>query len=488
MPRLRGALHVLALVGLLVGAACGDRPPAPAGVAAARYGGDGVPEDGGVKAQRRPNVLVICLDTVRADSFAPWASGPPPCPETSAWMKAHGVAFHGASATAPWTAPSVTSLLTGLLPSGHGVRVFSDATLLPAAIPTLAEILRAQGWHATSYVAGGWVSGDTGILQGFEEENEPFSFGAMHDAIVKMQAASKALAPWFVLLHTLEAHDPYDAPPAAPGPRPVPPPVDLAAVDRAAESDGGRSLAGHFLLDWATRPVIFDNALGRPRVEAVMRYFEKGFRADPEKAAFAATAHAAYLRGLARLDRWLAVYLKGAEAAGVLDGTILVLCADHGEGFGEHDTLHHGRRLYDELLRVPLYVCAPGLAPGTVVEGSCSLADVVPTILDLVGLPPPEGIEGRTLLPVARGGPGRPVLAEERRTASETGFPVDEHLVSVRDARWKWIRTTDLTKGTSREESYDLSADPGETVRLAPAAATWSAAFGDAVRRAKAIR
>ena len=144
--------------------------------------------------------------------------------------------------------------------------------------------------------------------------------------------------------------------------------------------------------------------------------------------------------------------------------------------------------LHDVLVHVPLLVAGAGFAKGAIVDEPCSLLDVLPTVCELAGLPTPEGIDGRSLLPLARGGRGRPVIAEERRTEAETGFPGDETLVAVRDARWTWIRTTDRATGSSSEEIFERASDPGETSSVGRDRAELSDEFRTAQRAARTTR
>jgi arylsulfatase A-like enzyme len=490
---------VLALAGLaLAPCGCGkDEPPPsppPARRVTAVYGPDGVPDrPPAATPSNAPKGLVwICLDTVRADAFEPWAAGSAAMPKTSAWLARNAVAFHHAASTSPWTGPSIASLLTGLLPSRHGARELSEELTLVPAVATMAEILHAQGFHTAAYTGGGWLVPGSGILQGVDLVELPFSFKGGAEKLLAFTRAITDRPKHFVFLHTYEAHDPYLAPPATPGPPPTPTPLtpwELTEIDEATKADGGRSLARRFLLDPASRAAVFGTAAGRARIAAVTRWFEQGFPADPQRFAFAAEARSAYTQGLERLDDALAGFLAGMESAGLLDGVVLVLSSDHGEGFGEHQSLHHGRRLYDELIRVPLYVRAPGWPAGTVVEGSCSLADVFPTVLELFGLPGAEGIDGESLVPLVHGSMGRPVRSEERRTSAETGLPGDQTLVCVRDAMRKWIATIDRKTGAIREEAYNLAADPREERPLPPGATdAWPAAFRDEINAARHIR
>ncbi len=493
-PRARRTLAVLVLGALaLTGPGCGgdappSSPPAPPGarVTHVRYAADGTPRQAFPRPRHPKNILLICVDTLRADALAPWAKGAPVMPLLSQEM-ARGVVFRQATATAPWTAPSVASILTGLVPTSHGAQELSPDLRLVPAVTTLAEILDRQGYRNAAFVGGGWVGPENGMLQGFEHVQTQFSFYRAADLLVSSQRHLAEIAPWFVLIHTYEAHDPYMAPPPREGkPPPPPPPVDLAAVDAEAEATGNRSLVRRFLLEHETRSVIFETAPGLERMRKVTRWFEEGLRKDPEGPAFVKTVHEVYDKGLARLDRALVGYLRDAEATGLLADTIVAIVGDHGEGFGEHDTLHHGRRLYGELIHVPMSIRGPGLPEGVVVDGSVSTADLLPTLLDLAGFPTPDDVDGRSMRAVIAGDAGRPVIAEERRTPRETGTPVDLDLLAVRDARHTWIGTRDRTTGDVREEAYDRAADPGEERPLPPGdAPTWSPAFLEAVRKAR---
>ena len=435
------------------------------------------------------NVLLICIDTLRADSLDPWPNSRQLMPGLTAWCK-RAVVFRQATSAATWTGPSVASLLTGLLPSHHGAREFSDPFRLVDAVPTLAEILSRQSWRTAVFSGGAWVSKDTGVLQGFERAKDPFSFGGGADLFLGFNETLRAIAPWFLFLHTYEAHDPYGAPPPSPGqPRPTPRAVDAAALEAASATDGGRELTRLFLTDAAVRQPLFESAGSERRTKKVKQYLERGFAADPERVRVAAGAREAYENGVRTLDTALSNYLRRAEAAHVFDDTIIVVTADHGESFGEHDTLHHGRRLYDELLRVPLAIRAPGWPEGLVVEEPVSLLDVVPTVLELLGLPVPSDGDGQSLVPLVGGGAGRPCVSEEVRSESETGYPGDDELTAVRSARWKWIETRDRATGAAREERFDLEADPAEKAPISGAdPAGWPAAFRAAVERVRAAR
>jgi arylsulfatase A-like enzyme len=436
------------------------------------------------------NLLLVCIDTLRSDALSTFGGAPGVMPRTAKFLES-GVAFREAASASPWTGPSIASLLTGLLPSHHGAQEFREDLRLLDAVPTLAEILGKRGWVTRAYTGGGWVSDANGMLQGFERSRHPFSFGAMRGPLLDLQAEIVA-EPWFFFLHTYECHDPYGAPPLSPGREWPAGTFDLAALDRGAAAGDARPLVRLFLTDATARGPVFEGPDGLERQRVVQRWFERGYAADPEGPAFAAEMRAHYDAGARRLDDALGAYLEAAEARGLLRDTVVVFVSDHGEGFGEHQTMHHGRRLYDELIRVPMWIRAPGWAGGAY-DGSTSLLDVVPTVLELLGLPVPETGDGRSLVgPVEafladRKAPpsGRPSLSEERRNEGETGFPGDASLASVRDERWKFVHTRDLRTGEVRQERYDLASDPGETRPVENDPEGWSPAFREAVRRVR---
>jgi arylsulfatase A-like enzyme len=172
-----------------------------------------------------------------------------------------------------------------------------------------------------------------------------------------------------------------------------------------------------------------------------------------DAAGTAGTARERYLREVALVDREIDRLVRALDETGLGGKAAVIVTADHGEAFGQHNTPHHNSTLYEELLRVPLMIRAPGSLPRRVVT-PVSLVDLGPTVLDLMGAPTPGSFMGESLTPFLRGGdatPTRPILAE-RRYAQAMIFP--DNIKAILD--WK--------KGT--EEIYDLERDPNETKNL----------------------
>ncbi len=210
VPRAVRHAALLALTALvLVPAGCGgdDAPPTD-GVRRGRYDASGRLVEGTRSRAALPNVVVLVLDTLRADAVRGRAGAPPTMPRLAAWAEGC-VDFVDASAPAAWTAPSVTSMLTGLMPSDHGVQGHIAASPLAPSITTLAEILAAAGYATAALTGGGWVSRAMGHGQGFDKFIEAWHTGDPRKALQRTLADHPRERPLFLLLHTYEAHDPY---------------------------------------------------------------------------------------------------------------------------------------------------------------------------------------------------------------------------------------------------------------------------------------
>jgi arylsulfatase A-like enzyme len=163
---------------------------------------------------------------------------------------------------------------------------------------------------------------------------------------------------------------------------------------------------------------------------------------------------ARYVGEIGVIDKQIGLLLQAIERRGLGDKTVVFVTADHGEAFGEHDTTQHATTIYDELLRVPLFVVVPGVRP-RLIDEPVSLVDLGPTILDLMGIPTPGSFMGQSLTPYLRGeNPTlrRPIVADSGRLMQAMVFP--DGIKVIRDAR------------RSRIEVYDLTQDPGEKKNL----------------------
>jgi len=425
------------------------------------------------------NVVLVVLDTVRADRLSLYGYGRPTTPNLER-LAAESAVFDQARAPASWTLPSHASMFTGRWPGELGVerRGWLDATA-----PTLAERFRDAGADTGGFVANPFFCGhESGLARGFQVYDDyPITpgevlrssslgwflarswvrlgvlwtartqAGTMRDVDLDFSrkdatAVSREFLRWldrrgdrpfFAFLNLFDAHDPYLPPAGFPS--------RFAAVSPPDTP--------HLLRDWQ-------------RVDKS--------RLSPADARAAADA---YDDCLAALDAQLGDLIEELRGRGVLDRTVLIVTSDHGEQFGEHGAFGHGLSLHDEELRVPLLIRAPGLVPpGRVVAEPVSLRDVAATALDASGLGPlVDPLPGGSLASLWGDGRPGPDAPPPSPAFAELRGPVDERetLRDVGDDRppdsWRGIVLGGfayLRRGDGRESLYDLAADPAQSHNL----------------------
>ena len=423
-------------------------------------------------------VVVLCIDTLRADVLSSDAGRAGPMPALEAFARA-GTAFVDASSSAAWTAPAVSTLLTGLDPARTGVRGPVSTDRLVPSVPTIAASLKAAGWSTWGFTGGAIVAPDRGLDRGFDSFSTRFDDDGPEACIGRWKHERAASAPWFLFLHTYAAHDPYGVKGAVPerGRATLAAARAQGLVHEALESGGSLSREGilwfleAFLADPVARDAVFaelGDLRARRAWQEVLDWIDGPGRGTPELLAAGARLRAGYRAGLPTADRVLSRTLAALERAGVGDDAAVVVLGDHGEAFGEHGTVSHGRWLYDETTRIPLLVRAPGRFPaGARVRGPCGIVDVAATVFDLAGVAPGTPLDGASLRGLAAGtSSGHPVLAEEERYVKD-GLYVPLRTASVRIPAAKYLVTWNArTNEVVREELYDLARDPAETTLL----------------------
>lgn len=306
-------------------------------------------------------VVLICVDALRTDHLGCYAGGDRGTPHMDR-LAAEGVRFGNAISQAPWTHPSVASMMTGLYPSQHvmaGVEGGGDASdkaiALSASLPTLPGCLRGAGFSTAAFVAGNaYLKPEFGLTRGFDHldwRTTTDGTGVVEGFAAWLEATGPS--PSFAYLHLMDVHSPL--PPDRYPSRPM--------VDRGVDVAGGAEA--------------LDTLLGY------------------------------YTAGVGRADAHVGRVLSRLESQGHLDDTWVILTADHGEELNEHGVvLSHGQSLWRQLVWVPLLVRLPGaLGGGRTVTGAVSLIDLMPTLLEAAGLPVPD-VAGRSLLPLLRGANG----------------------------------------------------------------------------------
>jgi arylsulfatase A-like enzyme len=398
------------------------------------------------RAARRTNLLLVVVDTLRADALGAYGNERAKTPRLDR-LAGEGIRFAELHAPSPWTLPSVASLLTGLQPATHGAgERFGDYAPqgLADGFETLAERLAAQGFATGAVYQNIYLNPEFGIHQGFDvyasfEDPEDAARAARErsgDARVLVDRALARLEAWrdrpfFLYLHLFDPHNPYI------------PPADLCAA-----------VATPLAADTTRRGCVADR---RP---------EKPMPGEDERA----WMRALYAAEVAYTDRELGRLLDGLERLQLADDTVVALVSDHGEEFWERavEEAHrgyevnadHGHTLYEELLRVPGLLRIPGQEPMTVAE-PVEMVDLLPTLLAALGVGPPTDVQGRDLLP-RLAGQRAPQLQPLLAGSILHGPP----RWSLRRGPWKLVLPD---RGDAAAELYHLGDDPGELRDLAAA-------------------
>ncbi len=325
--------------------------------------------DGAESEASRPNILLITIDTQRADSFGIYGNEGNHTPNIDR-LAAGGVVFERATAPVGTTFPSHATLLTGLYPRAHGVRYNGDA--LEEEIVTLAERLLPAGYETMAFVTYGSMVSRGGLGQGFirtsHEKDGPAAHSTSPKRITSMARGllkRKRPSPFFMWVHYYHPHSPYDLTPYS--------------KEKLEGYEGA-------FADGAT-------------VKEFYTLQNKGKLTDDDRKAL----RTLYDGETREADRTVGSILEALEEAGHAKNTIVVVTSDHGELLGEHDDVGHGPRLWDPVLRVPLVIYDPRAPQPRRVASRVGLVDVSPTLLEMVGLEVPAGIDGRSLAPALRG-------------------------------------------------------------------------------------
>jgi len=346
------------------------------------------------------NLVVVTLDTTRADRLGCYGFAGVETPYIDALAR-EGIVFDHATSTVPLTFPSHSSLFTGLVPPHHGVRD-NGGFFLDEAKTTLAERLKQAGFATGAFVAAWVLESKWGLAQGFDTYSDKFD-----------------LSKYKV--------------------------VSLGTVQKPGDEVMSDALA------WL-------ESVKQRRFFAWVHLYDPHTPYEPPEPFAARYPKQPYLGEIAYTDHVVGRLTTWLREQGLLERTVVILTADHGESLGDHGEATHAYFVYDATTHVPLIVRTPWSLRGRR-SLQVSGVDVMPTALDLVGLPPEPGIDGRSLARAMLG----PDAAEDRVAYSETYFPRYhfgwQHLRALRSEAYKYIDAPE-------PELYDLAGDPGETKNI----------------------
>jgi choline-sulfatase len=349
----------------------------------------------------RPNVLLVTLDTTRADRLGSYGYAGAATPHLDR-LAAGGIRFTQAMSPAPLTLPAHASLMTGRNPYAHGVRN-NGHFVLAADVPTLAERFAAAGYDTAAFVSSFVLDRQFGLARGFATYDDALDPPrGLADSLELERRGDRTVAaaaawlagrpatpsrPYFLWVHLYDAHDPYT------------PPASYRASFEGRPYDG----------EIAFQDAMVGELLGR------------------------------------------------AGHGGASGAPLVVVAGDHGESLGEHGESTHGLFVYESAIRIPLLVSWPGVLAPRVVDPVVGLVDVAPTVTALAGVAPIEGVDGRSLVALVddRGLDATPPAAAYAETYFPQFFMGWAPLRAVRDGQWKFIDAPE-------PELYDLAADPGE--------------------------
>ncbi|MCC7172783.1 MAG: sulfatase [Planctomycetes bacterium] len=407
-------------------------------------------------AKDRPSVVFVCVETWRRDAAGCYG-GPDGVTPTVDGLAAEGLRVDECITSAPWTAPSVASILTGLYPQAHGVTAHRKA-FLAHGVTTLAERAQADGVTTAAFTTNEYVSRRRNFDQGFETfvcakyANARQVVREFEDWLVDHRDLQ-----FFAYLHLFEPHDPCNAP-GEDFDRYVDPELKGADSRAALARITGNVLAGK-----PTDPADPDVRLLRGRYLGEVRYFD---------------------RQLARLMRALA-------DAKLEQRVVVVVTGDHGEEFGEHGLIGHGSQVYGESVRVPLVLWGPGhVAPGKTIAGPIENSSLCATVLDVMRVPYPSD-ELRPKLDLSGGTSGGGIAYTSTAQGILRLEPPDIltrplHSVRSRDASLIYSPMGENSE-CAILRLFDLSVDPDERTNVRVAQPELLRKASDALRRVVAL-
>lgn len=433
------------LSAVLEGAASGDEPARPPEPSSPK------PAESTRLASQAANVVLIVIDTLRADRLSTYGYKHPTSPHLDALAR-DGVVFERVTAQAPWTKPTVASIMTGLEPSQHRAVDFSDH--LESSLTTMAESAKEAGYQTVAVVANPLVSARFGFDQGFDKfVSLPVSATAprVNGRGLELLRKLDPKRPFLLYLQPIDPHLPYNPPS----------PFLERALSWHGLKKGGGLLPDRFPNTGRTGfNILSANLLG---------HYMRGSSPELPKSTRQAV-EALYDGEVAVSDDAVGLVVAHLKEAGLYDNSLIIVTADHGEEVIDRGRIGHMHTLFQELLHVPLVIKFPGSRrAGTRETGLYQQVDLLPTVLAVLGKPAAEPLDGVAYPELD---PKRSAFFQVSagRDAVEAGQAVSDYLElgsGLVDGRWK-VFHHDSSVCLDREPRglYDLQTDPGERHNL----------------------
>lgn len=426
------------------------------------------------------DVILVVIDTARADYLQPYHSSLPTSPFLSAIAR-EGITFSNAYSTSSWTVPSMHSMMTGLYPSQHGITHFTmvdgsklSQPLLPDEAVTLAEMMKENGYSTFGVSTNLHLTARFGFDQGFDtfvgdrSVFKPFP----RIAVDSMESKIRNSGKYFLWLHYFDAHFPYYE--RAPWfsqwndsafksvetleydaakflyrsirflePQSPIPPEDVTLL-----TDYAFSLVQNPFMLYFSLPYLNNKQRKRISINEYIKYLQATYRSE-----------------LRSIDDDMERLLEGL---GIDDQTLIIVTADHGEEFFDHRGLgHHRESLYQELIRIPLIIRLPySRHRGKVIHTPVSIIDLFPSLLELLDIPIPEGLRGKSFVSLIEGGnhmENRDIISElSISNGMSDGISDGKEVRSLIRYPWKLIYHIH----NKRSELYNIHKDPKEQHNL----------------------
>ena len=408
----------------------------------------------------KPNILLILMDTTRADRFTSYGNPRNTTPHIDRFAR-EGKLFKNALSTSNWTLSSHASLFTGLYPSAHGTG-YSDPFLMPN-IPVLSEILSKNGYRTLSLYDNALVGKLTLLDRGFDkaigleiDQKTALTLERLWERVLHndvgvkaprtvdmalkwIEASKDSGLPYFAFVHFNDVHLPYT---------PRKPYID------------------EFLKEVDMKQVHLSNVRKVNSQIAFSKYVDGSIDLSPSDFNYLKALYDSEIR---YVDELIERLVSTLERRGDLKNTLVIITADHGENLGEHKLMSHRHSLYNTVLHIPLILWYPGKIQAGVEEAEVSLVDILPTVLSFTGLEDqiPEGVQGINIL--ASKIPSRNVFAQSRGWAKMfqedakgwASSDISNNAEAIFDENWKFIWSA-----TGNHGLYDLSRDPQELKNL----------------------